>query len=102
MSTYLPILHLDFAVLFLLGHDCSGSQPIKFLMYLNLYEPMTAACRIDLKLSFPRSRAVICVLLFARLMSLIMKRAYAGVFHFILGIVIASTAIIILDIATPT
>ncbi len=83
--------------IFALGMIVPGLSPSNFLMYFNLYEPMTAGIAgLDLKVILPLGLgAVICVLLFARLMSLIMKRAYAGVFHFILGIVIASTAIII-------
>ena len=37
---------------------------------------------------------VLCVLGFAKLMKFIMQKAYANVFHLILGVVIASTAII--------
>ena len=38
--------------------------------------------------------AVIVILIFSKLMRIVLDRAYATVFHFILGVVIASTAII--------
>lgn len=82
--------------IFALGMIVPGLSPSNFLMYFNLYEPMTAGIKnLDFSVILPLLiGAVICVVLFAKLMSLILKQAYAGVFHFILGIVIASTAII--------
>lgn len=82
--------------IFALGMIVPGLSPSNFLMYFNLYEPMTAGIKnLDFSVILPLLiGAVICVVLFAKLMSLILKKAYAGVFHFILGIVIASTAII--------
>jgi putative membrane protein len=82
--------------IFAFGMIVPGLSPSNFLMYFNLYEPMTAGIKnLDLTVILPLLiGAVGCVLLFAKLMSLLLKKAYAGVFHFILGIVIASTAII--------
>lgn len=82
--------------IFALGMIVPGLSPSNFLMYFNLYEPMTAGIKnLDFSVILPLLiGAVICVVLFAKLMSLILKKAYAGVFHFILGIVIASTAVI--------
>jgi len=84
-------------VIFALGMIVPGLSPSNFLMYFHLYEPMTEGIsNLDIKVILPLViGAVICVLLFAKLMSLILKKAYAAVFHFILGIVIASTAIIV-------
>lgn len=84
-------------VIFALGMIVPGLSPSNFLMYFNMYEPMTAGIAgLDLSVIIPLGiGAVICVLLFAKLMNLILKKAYAGVFHFIFGIVVASTAIIV-------
>lgn len=83
-------------IIFALGMIVPGLSPSNFLMYFNLYEPMTAGIAgLDFSVIIPLGiGAVICVLLFARLMKKILKIAYAGVFHFIFGIVIASTVII--------
>jgi putative membrane protein len=83
--------------IFALGMIVPGLSPSNFLMYFNMYEPMTAGIKnLDFTVILPLAiGAVICVLALAKLMSLILKKAYAGVFHFILGVVIASTAVII-------
>ncbi len=82
--------------IFALGMIVPGLSPSNFLMYFGMYEPMTAGIKnLDLSIIIPVGLGgVLCVLAFAKLMSLVLKKAYAGVFHFILGIVIASTAII--------
>jgi putative membrane protein len=82
--------------IFALGIIVPGMSPSNFLMYFHMYEPMTAGIKsLDFSIIIPLGiGAVLCVLAFAKLMSMILKKAYAGVFHFILGIVIASTAII--------
>ena len=82
--------------IFALGIIVPGMSPSNFLMYFNMYEPMTAGIKnLDFSVIIPLGiGALLCVLAFAKLMSLILKKAYAVVFHFILGIVIASTAII--------
>ena len=82
--------------IFALGIIVPGLSPSNFLMYFNMYEPMTAGIKdLDFAIIIPLGiGALLCVLAFAKLMSLILKKAYASIFHFILGIVIASTAII--------
>ncbi len=82
--------------IFALGMVVPGLSPSNFLMYFHIYEPMTAGIKnLDFAIILPLGLgAVLCVLLLAKLMSIIMAKAYAGVFHFILGIVIASTAVI--------
>ena len=84
-------------VIFALGMIVPGLSPSNFLVYLNLYKPMTTGIKsLDLTVILPLALgAVLCIILFAKLMKKIIEAAYAGVFHFILGIVIASTAIII-------
>lgn len=83
--------------IFAFGFIVPGLSPSNFLMYFNMYEPLTdGISKLDLKMLIPFGiGALLCVICFAKLVSLIMKKAYAAVFHFILGIVIASTAIII-------
>ena len=83
-------------VIFALGLIVPGLSPSNFLMYFGMYEPMTKGIKeLDFSVILPVGiGAVLCILLFAKIMSLILKKAYAGVFHLILGIVLASTAII--------
>lgn len=83
-------------IIFALGIIIPGLSPSNFLLYLGMYTPMTAGIKnLDLRILLPVGiGAVLCILLFAKLMKRIMEKAYTGVFHFILGIVIASTAII--------
>lgn len=82
--------------IFALGMIIPGLSPSNFLMYFGLYEPMTAGIKhLDPTVVIPVGiGGLICVLSLAKLMRLILKKAYAGTFHFIFGIVIASTAII--------
>jgi putative membrane protein len=83
--------------IFALGMIVPGLSPSNFLLYFNMYQPMTDGIkRVDLSILVPVGiGAVLCVIAFAKLMSLLLERAYAPVFHFILGVVIASTAIIL-------
>ena len=83
--------------IFALGAIVPGMSPSNFLMYFNMYEPMTAGIKdLNFSILIPVGiGAVLCVMSFAKLMKLILKKAYAGVFHFILGIVLASTIIIV-------
>ncbi len=83
--------------IFAFGFIVPGLSPSNFLMYFNMYEPLTdGISALDMKVLIPFGiGALLCVLCFAKLISMIMKKAYAGIFHFILGVVIASTAIII-------
>lgn len=82
--------------IFALGMIVPGLSPSNFLMYFGMYEPMTAGIKnLDFGILIPVGiGAVLCVIAFAKLMSFILSKAYAGVFHFILGIVVASTMVI--------
>jgi len=82
--------------IFALGAIVPGLSPSNFLMYFHMYEPMTAGIKeLDMSILIPVGiGGVLCVLLFAKLMRKILEKAYAGVFHFILGVVLASTAVI--------
>ncbi len=80
-----------------LGVVVPGMSPSNFLIYLGLYEPMTSGiARLDLGVMIPLALGgLVCVLLFARLVSWLFKRFYAFMYHIILGIVIGSTIAII-------
>ena len=83
--------------IFALGMIVPGLSPSNFLLYFNLYQPMTEGIKnLDLSVIVPVGiGAVLCVLAFAKLMSKLLEFAYPVVFHIIIGIVIASTAIIV-------
>lgn len=83
--------------IFALGMIVPGLSPSNFLLYLNLYQPLTQAIKeLDFSVLIPVAiGAVLCVLAFAKLVSRLLEIAYPIVFHVILGIVVASTAIII-------
>ena len=80
-----------------LGVVVPGMSPSNFLIYLGLYEKMTAGIsRLDLGVMIPLALGgLICVLLFAKLVSWLFKKAYAFMYHLILGVVVGSTAAII-------
>ncbi|MDR1355489.1 MAG: DUF368 domain-containing protein [Propionibacteriaceae bacterium] len=84
-------------VIFALGMIVPGLSPSNLLLYLNMYQPMTDGIkRLDFAILIPLGiGAVLCVVAFAKLMSTLLERAYAPVFHVILGVVIASTTIIL-------
>lgn len=87
--------------IFASGLIVPGLSPSNFLIYFNLYQPLTEGIRtLDFSIIIPVGiGGLVTVLLFAKIMRTIMDRAYATVFHFILGVVIASTAIIAPDTA---
>ena len=80
-----------------LGVVVPGMSPSNFLIYLGLYEKMTAGIsRLDLGVMIPLALGgLVCVLLFAKLVSWLFKKAYAFMYHLILGVVVGSTAAII-------
>jgi len=80
-----------------LGVVVPGMSPSNFLIYLGLYEKMTAGIsQLNLGVIIPLALGgIICVLLFARLVSWLFKRFYAFMYHLILGIVVGSTLAII-------
>mgnify|MGYP002586038044 CR=1 FL=1 len=84
-------------VIFALGIIVPGLSPSNFLLYFNMYQPMTQGIKeLDLGVIVPVGiGAVLCVVAFAKLVSMLLDAAYPIVFHVIVGIVIASTAIII-------
>lgn len=80
-----------------LGVVVPGMSPSNFLIYLGLYQPMAAGIKtLNLGVVIPLFLGlVVCVLLFAKLVSWLFDRAYTTMYHLILGIVIGSTLAII-------
>lgn len=80
-----------------LGLIIPGLSPSNFLIYLGLYQPMASGIKqIDMGVIIPLGLGlVIIVLLLAKAISWLFKKAYAMMYHIILGIVIGSTAAII-------
>jgi putative membrane protein len=80
-----------------LGLVVPGMSPSNFLIYLGLYQPMASGIRqLDFGVIIPIIvGVVICILVFAKLISWLFKKAYAFMYHLILGIVVGSTAAII-------
>ncbi len=82
-----------------LGVVVPGMSPSNFLIYVGLYQPMAFGIRnLDLGVIIPLVLGLmICVLLFARLISWMFKKFYTFMYHFILGVVVGSTIAIIPD-----
>ncbi|MDR2944554.1 MAG: DUF368 domain-containing protein [Methanosarcinales archaeon] len=80
-----------------LGGVVPGLSPSNFLVYLDLYKPMTEGIKtLDLAVIIPLGLGFALVLFgLSKIMNLIFKRSYAALFHFILGSVFASTLMII-------
>lgn len=80
-----------------LGVIVPGLSPSNFLVYMGMYKSMADGIKdLDLMVILPIGiGAVACVLLLSKVMDYIFSRAYAGLFHFILGVVFASTIMII-------
>ncbi len=83
--------------IFALGLIVPGLSPSNFLMYMNMYKPMTDGIKdLDFSIIIPIGiGALICVLSLSKLMDFIFRKAYSKMHHFILGVVFASTTIII-------
>ena len=84
-------------VLIGLGVVVPGMSPSNFLIYLGLYQPMASGIRhLDLSVIIPLVLGVlVIVLVLARLVSWLFKKFYTSVYHFILGVVVGSTFVII-------
>ncbi len=80
-----------------LGLVVPGMSPSNFLIYLGLYQPMASGIRqLDFSVIIPLILGVVIVILvFAKLVNWAFKKKYAFMYHFILGIVVGSTAAII-------
>ena len=83
--------------IFGLGLIIPGLSPSNFLVYLDMYQPMTDGIKeLDFSIMIPLSIGLVLVILsLSKLMSFIFQKAYAMMFHFILGVVLASTVMIV-------
>jgi putative membrane protein len=80
-----------------LGLVVPGMSPSNFLIYLGLYQPMASGIRqLNFGVIIPIIIGVVlCILVFAKLVSWMFNKAYPIMYHLILGIVVGSTAAII-------
>lgn len=80
-----------------LGMIIPGLSPSNFLIYMGMYKDMADGIKsFDFNILIPLAiGGVVSVLLLSKIADYIFRRAYAGMFHFILGVVFASTIMII-------
>ena len=80
-----------------LGVLVPGMSPSNFLVYLGMYKPMVDAFKImDLLILLPiLLGGVACLFSLSSLIDMLLRKIYAGLFHFVVGIVIASTFMIV-------
>ena len=80
-----------------LGLIIPGLSPSNFLIYLGLYQPMASGIRqLNFGVIIPLAVGlIIIVLLLAKFIAWLFKKAYTFMYHLILGIVVGSTAAII-------
>ncbi|MDR2511047.1 MAG: DUF368 domain-containing protein [Bacteroidales bacterium] len=74
-----------------------GMSPSNFLVYFGMYKPMVDAFKtMDFLVIIPIFIGVaICLFSLSALVDKLLKKIYAGLFHFVVGIVIASTFMIV-------
>ena len=80
-----------------LGIIVPGLSPSNLLLFLGLYSPMTRAiAEFDFAAIIPIGLGgLITILVFSRLMALIFEKAYGFMLHLVIGLVMASTVLII-------
>lgn len=80
-----------------LGMIVPGLSPSNFLVYMGMYKAMSDGIKtLDIAIVLPIAiGGIVTVLVFSKLVDFILSRWYALFFHVILGIVLASTVMII-------
>ena len=80
-----------------LGVILPGLSPSNFLVYMGMYKDMADGIkRLDFFVIIPIGLgALLTVLLFSKVMDYILGQAYTGLFHLIIGVVLASTVMIV-------
>lgn len=80
-----------------LGVLVPGLSPSNFILYMGLYQDMADGFKsLDLTVIIPIGiGGLLTVLILAKIIEYIFKKFYSGFFHFIIGIVAASTIMII-------
>lgn len=86
-----------------LGIIVPGLSPSNFLMYFGLYEPMAAnIASLNFSVIIPLMiGAIVLILLLARSVKKLFERFYGVMYHLILGLVIGSSAAVMLTIVAP-
>ncbi|MCL2717551.1 MAG: DUF368 domain-containing protein [Lachnospiraceae bacterium] len=84
-------------VLMALGAIIPGLSPSNFLLYMGIYGVMMERVgNVDLGVLIPvLCGAAACILLLSKAFDNLFERSYTGMYHFIIGIIIASTIMII-------
>ncbi|MDR1785837.1 MAG: DUF368 domain-containing protein [Spirochaetaceae bacterium] len=92
-----PFTWLFAGVIIALGVLVPGMSPSNFLVYLGMYTPMVNAFKtLEPQTLIPLFAGfALCVFSLSSLMDALFRRAYAALFHFVVGIVAASTLMII-------
>ena len=80
-----------------LGAIVPGLSPSNFLLYLGIYGVMMQRIgALDLAVLIPvAAGALACFLLLSKAFDRLLERAYAGMYHFVLGLILASTVMIV-------
>ncbi|MDR0382977.1 MAG: DUF368 domain-containing protein [Spirochaetaceae bacterium] len=80
-----------------LGVLVPGLSPSNFLVYFGMYKPMVDGFKsVDLTVLVPIFLGfAVCLFSLSAFMDMLFRKAYAGLFHFVVGIVIASTFMIV-------
>lgn len=80
-----------------LGVIIPGLSPSNFLVYLGMYKDMSDGIKdLNFMIIIPIAiGAILTVLLLSKLIDRIINKAYAGFFHIIMGVVFASTVMIV-------
>ncbi|GAA4900863.1 DUF368 domain-containing protein [Tessaracoccus lubricantis] len=86
-----------------LGVIVPGMSPSNFLIYFGLYDKMASGIKaLDLATVIPLAVGlIVCVLVFAKAASWAFDRHYAGMYHFILGMVVGSSVAIFPTVVFP-
>lgn len=84
-------------VLIALGVLVPGMSPSNFLVYFGMYKPMVDAFKFfDFSILLPIAvGGAICLFSLSKAVDMLFAKAYKGLFHVILGIVLASTVMIV-------
>ena len=80
-----------------IGGIIPGLSSSNLLIYLGFYEPMISGLKtLDFGVLLPIFFGfIICLIPVAKAIEMLFKKVYAGMYHFIIGIVVASTLMII-------
>ncbi|MBK5196081.1 MAG: DUF368 domain-containing protein [Proteiniphilum sp.] len=97
------LIWLGSGLLMGLGLIVPGMSPSNFLIYFGLYDKMAIGIKdFDFAVIIPLIVGfVICVLLFSKLASMLFKKNYSGMYHFILGMVVGSSLAIFPTVVFP-